>query len=110
MMIDLHRRLDHALVDVGVSGVLHVPDAHRQRQTRRIALRLRGDIEVHRALQPFARAGNLGDRRRRGEQRASKQNPDKGNACHRSPPVAGGKWTGSDASRPDMNITIAGIG
>ena len=46
MVIDLHRRLDHARVDIGGRRVLHVAETRRQRQTGRIALRLRVDIKL----------------------------------------------------------------
>ena len=105
MVIDLHRRLDEAVVDVGGRDVLHVTQPRRQRQAGRIALGLRRDVEIDGTLQPFARAGHLGEARRRDEQRAGEHNPDENNAFHRTPPPAGEQWQRNDASRPIMSIT-----
>ena len=87
MVIDLHRRLDHALVDVGRRHVLHVTEARRQRQAGRVALGLGGDVEINGPLQPFARAGDLGEARRGGEQRACEHHPHESDAFHRIPPL-----------------------
>ncbi len=67
LVIDLHRRLDQAIVDIGGRGVLHVTQTHRQRHAGRIALGLSGDVEIDCALQSFARAGNLREAGRQGQ-------------------------------------------
>ena len=70
VMVDLHRLVDDTALDVGGRRVLVVADAVGERQSGGIALRLRGDVEVDRPLQPAAHAGNLCRADRRDEQRA----------------------------------------
>ena len=84
MMVDLHRHLDLALVNVGVGHVLHIAGAGRERHAGRIALRLGRDIEVNRALQPFARARHLGIACRRGKQCSDQNHSHEGKTFHRS--------------------------
>jgi hypothetical protein len=52
---------------------------------------LGSDVEIDRALQPFSRAGNLGESGRGGEQRACEHNPQS-NAFHRTPPCLSVFW------------------
>ena len=83
MVIDRHRRLDQPRVDVGGRDVLDVAQPRRQRHAGRVARGLGGDVEIDGTLQPFARAGNLGERSSSGASSAPTSTIDmNSNACH----------------------------
>ncbi len=83
LVVDLHRLLDQALVDVRRLKVLDVTQPLRERQAGNVALGLRGNVEIGSGLESFARARDLRMTDSRGEQCARERHPFKAEAIHR---------------------------
>src|ERR1700733_77409 len=83
MVVDLHRLLDQAVVDVRGLEVLDVRQPLGERQAVSVALGLSGYVQIGSSLKSFARTGDLGVTEAWGEQSDCERRPSESETIHR---------------------------